>query len=327
MRRVDADLPTDPQARARTFHDVHARRLRALAYRLLGSTADAEDVVQDAWLRWSAVDEREVAHAGAYLSRLVTHLCLDRMQAAAARRELYVGTWLPEPLLDDDRHFAPVPGPEQQAEFAEAVSVAFLLALDRLGPLERAAFLLHDVFDLDFAEVAAHVDRSEAACRQLVSRARRHVRDAARGSPAPAPAPLHLAEAFMQALQTRDASALARVLAHDVVMLSDGGGKATAVPRPLHGAPRVAQVFAGFARLPEAQAWRLLPARINGLPGLVVLDGADGDRVVQTFTFAPDAADATRIAAVYVQRNPDKLGSARRWWGDADVTNRGAASS
>ena len=103
MRRVDADLPTDPQARARTFHDVHARRLRALAYRLLGSTADAEDVVQDAWLRWSAVDEREVAHAGAYLSRLVTHLCLDRMQAAAARRELYVGTWLPEPLLDDDQ--------------------------------------------------------------------------------------------------------------------------------------------------------------------------------------------------------------------------------
>ena len=137
--------------RALRYDREHARTLRALAYRMLGSRTEAEDIVQEAWLRWAQVDESTVQHAGAYLSRLVTNLCLDKLGSAAAKREQYVGVWLPEPLLNEEAGWSP--GPEVQAEFAQDVSVAFLLALERLSPLERAAFLLHDVFDLDFDEI------------------------------------------------------------------------------------------------------------------------------------------------------------------------------
>ena len=149
------DVDRSPTARAHRYDRDHARRLRALAYRMLGSRAEAEDVVQEAWLRWADVDESTVEHTGAFLSRLVTNLCLDKLRSAAAQREHYVGVWLPEPLLEDDDLFDWTPGPEKQAEFAQDVSVAFLLALERLSPLERAAFLLHDVFDLDYDEVGA----------------------------------------------------------------------------------------------------------------------------------------------------------------------------
>jgi RNA polymerase sigma-70 factor (ECF subfamily) len=164
---------TTPAERALRYDREHARGLRALAYRMLGSRSEAEDIVQEAWLRWAEVDESTVQNAGAYLSRLVTNLCLDKLGSAAAKREQYVGVWLPEPLLDEDAGWSP--GPEAQAEFAQDVSVAFMLALERLSPLERAAFLLHDVFDVDFDEVARRLERSPAACRQLVSRARNHV--------------------------------------------------------------------------------------------------------------------------------------------------------
>ena len=170
------EIDRSPTARARRFDEIHARRLRALAYRMLGSRAEAEDIVQEAWLRWAEVDESDVQHAGAFLSRLVTNLCLDKLRSAAAQREHYVGVWLPEPLLEDELLFGWAPDPEKQAEFAQDVSVAFMLALERLLPLERAAFLLHDVFDLDYAEIARHLDRSEAACRQLISRARKNVK-------------------------------------------------------------------------------------------------------------------------------------------------------
>lgn len=165
---------TTPAERALRYDREHARSLRALAYRMLGSRAEAEDIVQDAWLRWARVDESAVQHAGAYLSRLVTNLCLDRLRSAAAKREQDVGVWLPEPLLDEEAGWAP--GPEAQAEFAQDVSVAFMLALERLSPLERAAFLLHEVFDLDFYEIGRRLQRSPAACRQLASRARNHVK-------------------------------------------------------------------------------------------------------------------------------------------------------
>jgi RNA polymerase sigma-70 factor (ECF subfamily) len=294
-------------ARALRYDRDHARPLRALAYRMLGSRAEAEDIVQDAWLRWAEVDESTVQHAGAYLSRLVTHLCLDKLGSAAARREHYVGVWLPEPLLDDEALHDWSPSPEAQAEFAQDVSVAFMLALERLSPLERAAFLLHEVFDLDFDEVGRRLERSPAACRQLASRARQHVKaDYARREVAQEEGQ-RLFDAFSQAVRNHDVDALARVLTDDAVMLADGGGKASAVPRPLHGSALIARTFIGFASLPTSRGWRLQPAQVNGLPGCLVFDDDDGGRLVQTMALAPSANAPGRIGAIYIQRNPDKL--------------------
>ena len=301
------DPSSSPTARARRYDQEHARRLRALAYRMLGSRAEAEDIVQEAWLRWADVDEATVQHAGAFLSRMVTNLCVDKLRSASAQRERYVGVWLPEPLLDDEALFGWMPGPEAQAEFAQDVSVAFLLALERLSPLERAAFLLHDVFDLDYEEIARHLDRSEAACRQLISRARKNVKaDYARREVAEEERE-RLTEAFMHAVRSHDVSALTQMLAEDAVMLADGGGKVSAVPRALHGNALIARAFIGFAQMASSSAWRLVPALVNGLPGCLVIDDAQGGALVQTIALAP-AADATgRLGAIYIQRNPDKL--------------------
>jgi RNA polymerase sigma-70 factor, ECF subfamily len=301
--------------RALRYDRDHARSLRALAYRMLGSRSEAEDIVQEAWLRWAQVDEGTVQHAGAYLSRLVTNLCLDKLGSAAAKRERYVGVWLPEPLLDEEAGWSP--GPEAQAEFAQDVSVAFMLALERLSPLERAVFLLHEVFDVDFDEIGRRLERSPAACRQLASRARNHVKADYARREVEEEERERLFGAFSEAVRNLDVDALAKVLADDAVMLSDGGGKAAAVPRPLHGAALVAKAFIGFAKLPTSRAWRLEPARINGLPGCLVFDDAVG-ALVQTVALAPSATSPERIGALYIQRNPDKL---------QGVTRRQARSS
>ena len=309
---------TTPAERARRYDREHARNLRALAYRMLGSRSEAEDIVQEAWLRWARVDESSVQHASAYLSRLVTNLCLDKLGSAAAKREHYVGVWLPEPLLGDEGGWSP--GPEAQAEFAQDVSVAFMLALERLSPLERAAFLLHEVFDLDFDEIGRRLERSPAACRQLASRARNHVKADYARREVQEEERQRLFGAFSAALRNLDVDALAKVLAEDAVMLSDGGGKVAAVPRPLHGGALVARTLIGFAGLPTSR-WRLEPARINGLPGCLVFDDATGE-LVQTMALAPSATEPGRIAALYIQRNPDKLQGVL-----ADVTRRKAGSS
>lgn len=310
-----------PTARALRFDREHARRLRALAYRMLGSRAEAEDVVQEAWLRWAEVDEAGVQHEGAFLSRLVTNLCLDRLRSAAVQREHYVGVWLPEPLLEDEALFGWVPGPEKQAEFAQDVSIAFMLALERLSPLERAAFLLHDVFDLDYDEVARHLDRNEASCRQLISRARKNIKaDYARREVAREEGE-RLVAAFMDAVRSQDVSALARLLTDDAVLMADGGGKVSAVPRPLHGGAVIARTFIGFAQLPTSRGWRLVPARVNGLPGLLIVDDGAGGRLVQTIALAP-AAEPGQVGALYIQRNPDKLAAIA-----ARVTSGGADPS
>ena len=311
--------------RALRYDRDHARSLRALAYRMLGSRSEAEDIVQEAWLRWAQVDESAVEHAGAYLSRMVTNLCLDKLGSAAAKRERYVGVWLPEPLLDEEAGWSP--GPEAQAEFAQDVSVAFMLALERLSPLERAVFLLHEVFDVDFDEIGRRLERSPAACRQLASRARVHVKaDYARREVEDEERE-RLFGAFSAAVRNLDVDALAKVLTEDAVMLSDGGGKVLAVPRPLHGGALVAKTFIGFARLPSSRAWRLEPARINGLPGCLVFDDATG-QLVQTVALAPSATEPDRIGALYIQRNPDKLqGVLAALRGEADVTKREAGSS
>ena len=300
------DDDRSPTARALRFDREHARRLRALAYRMLGSRAEAEDIVQEAWLRWAEVDEATVQHEGAFLSRLVTNLCLDKLRSAAAQREQYVGVWLPEPLLEDEALFGWAPGPEKQAEFAQDVSIAFMLALERLSPLERAAFLLHDVFDLDYDEIARHLDRSEATCRQLISRARKNVKaDYARREVAKEEAD-RLVTAFMDAVRSQDVTALAQLLAEDAVLMADGGGKVSAVPRPLHGGGLIARTFIGLAQLPTSRSWRLVRAVVNGLPGLLIVDDGAGGRLVQTIALAP-ASEPGQVGAVYIQRNPDKL--------------------
>lgn len=276
-----------------------ARRgaMTGLAYRMLGSRAEAEDVVQDAWLRWRKVEAETVQEPGAFLSRVVTRLCLDRLKSARARREVYVGEWLPEPVLDAEA-LAP-----DEGDLDAALSVAFLLTLERLSPLERAAFLLHDVFDRPFSEVAATLDRSEAACRQLAARARAHIRqDRPRQKPDPE-AEQRLIGAFMTAALSGDAEGLKAILAEDVVFHADGGGVVSANLNPIYGVEKTIRLIEGVLRKfpPPAGVMPCL-ARVNGMPG-VVLTYPDG-RVHQTM--ALEIEDG-RLTAIYTVRNPEKL--------------------
>lgn len=269
-------------------------RLRALAYRFLGSVADAEDVIQTAWLRWEGVDRGAVEDAEGYLLRIVARLCLDELKSARRRRETYIGPWLPEPVVETD----PLAG----RAAAEEVSVALMLALERLSPLERAAFLLHDVFGSDFEEVAATLRRSPAAVRQLAARARTHVQEARPRFPVTPEEGQRIAGAFRAAVETGDAAVFGRLLAEDAVLRTDGGGVVTAAINPVVGRDRVARFFAGLAR--KARMGRdHSPAWINGLPGYVTRfeDGS-----VQTTALEIEAG---LIRAVYVVRNPEKLRS------------------
>ncbi len=298
---------------ARDF-EAHRRHLRALAYRMLGSRAEAEDVVQDCWLRWHAQAEsggEAIVEPRAWLSRVATHLCLDRLQSARARREQYVGVWLPEPLLDEEAA-AYDAGPEARADYAQQVSIAFMLALERLSPLERAAFLLHDVFDLDFDEVATRLGRSAAACRQLAARARGHVRAAEPRFALPPAQAQGLLQAFAQAVHAGEVDALAALLADEVQFLSDGGGRVTAVPRPLVGAAQVAQALVGFARHWDPRRHPMRPAHINGLPGLVLYDEQGHAQQTVALALGVGADGRPCVQAVYVVRNPDKLARLRR---------------
>src|SRR5262245_57181031 len=214
-----------------TSFEPHRRRLLGLAYRMLGSMADAEDAVQETYVRWHGADRDNVSDPRAFLMTTTARICLDVLKSARARREEYVGPWLPEPVVD-----TAALAPDRRTELAEDLSVALLLTLDRLSPLERAAFLLHDVFDFSFSEVAAALERSEAACRQLAARARAHVRQARpRGATAPPPrsgkiGPKHvqLMSAFAAATQSGDVKALTQLLASDVRVVTDGGGKVRA---------------------------------------------------------------------------------------------------
>lgn len=286
--------------------ETHRRRLAALAYRMLGSRAEADDVVQDTWLRWQGVDPQGIEQPGAFLTRIATHLCLDRLQSARARRERYVGLWLPEPLIDE-AGAAYCPGPDAALERAQHVSLAFLLALQRLSPTERAAFLLHDVFDVSFEEIGNTLQRSAAACRQLASRARRRVA-AQPGANTLGEAPdaartQVLLAAFAVAVTQGDVQALTALLADDVRLYSDGGGQVCAVPRPLGDPARVAQALVGFAANWPAQAHGVRPARVNGMPGAVFFDTRGEVEQVLALDLTPQGL----VRGVYFQRNPDKL--------------------
>lgn len=286
-----AQLPDD-------IFETHRRFLTRLAYRMLGSVGDAEDIVQEAWLRWRDAPQEEIEAPRAYLARTVTRLCLDQMKSARSRREFYVGAWLPEPLVEE---LAAEPAPDAGLD----APIALMLALERLSPLERAAFLLHDVFDQDFSEIARTIERSESACRQLARRAREHVRIdmPPRNKVDPAEA-RRFVDAFFKAAHNADPSDLEALLARDVAFHSDGGGKVLAVANILHGIDRVARFFAGLAgkmarRGKPGGVYR--PVLINGLPGYVSIEG---DAILQAT--ALDIRDGL-VQAIYVVRNPDKL--------------------
>jgi RNA polymerase sigma-70 factor (ECF subfamily) len=291
---------TDPSV----SFEPHRRRLRGLAYRMLGSMAEAEDAVQEAYLRWHDTDRDNVADPKAFLTTTTTRICLDVLKSARVRREEYVGPWLPDPVTD-----TAALAPDAQTELAEDLSVALLLALDRLSPLERAAFLLHDVFDYSFSQVADVLGRNEAACRQLATRARTHVREARPASAAPArvsssavdPKHAQLLNEFISASRSGDIEGLMRMLATDARVVSDGGGKVPAALNVIEGADRVAAFLAGVVRKGWTDDLTMRFETINDLPG-VMLMGATG--LVQTNAF--EIEDGV-IRAIYVVRNPDKL--------------------
>jgi RNA polymerase sigma-70 factor (ECF subfamily) len=269
-------------------------RLLGLAYRMLGSRSDAEDVVQDAYIRFAGA--HDIHNPEAFLVTIVTRLCLDRLKSAKAQREVYVGPWLPEPVFDAQDLSA-----GSATELADDLSFALLLALDRLSPMERAAFLLHDVFDTPFADVARMIDRSEAACRQLAARARRAVRDE---RPTPTAAPenhARLLQAFAEAASSGDTSRLVGLLREDAILIADSAGRKAAPINHVVGADKIARFFIGVANKNAGRDVRIVPMMINGNAGaLLYLDG-EADHTVSM------AIDGERIAAIYIVRNPDKL--------------------
>lgn len=299
---------TNAMSNPATSFEPYRRRLLGLAYRMLGSMADAEDAVQETYLRWHRAERDKVSEPKAFLMTTTTRICLDMLTAARARHEEYVGPWLPEPIFDTGALT-----PDSRTELAEDLSIALLLTLDRLSPLERAAFLLHDVFDFSFSEVATALGRSEAACRQLAARARANVRAARpRGVAAPSASSggidakhARLLSAFTAATQSGDLNALTQLLASDVRVLTDGGGKVRAALNAIDGADRVAQFLVDVTRKRPGAWWRddftLRFALVNGLPGVVV-DAPEGP--VQTTAFE---IEGDVIKALYVVRNPDKL--------------------
>ncbi len=280
--------PSEAKDAASSFDPLRPRLVR-VAYRMLGSVADAEDAVQDAFLRWLEVDRRAVASPEAYLRRVVARIALDQLKSARRRRETYIGPWLPEPVV------------EPAEDEADDITLPLMMALERLSPLERAAFLLHDVFGSTFDEVAGTIGRDAAACRQLASRAREHVRAARPRFPVARERGLTIAAAFFAATRSGDMQALRSLLAADVVQYADGGGRRAAAKRPLVGLEDVMQFHAAlFRRFPDRGSRILRYGFVNGLPGYVSEEG-DGLQ-----TTALEIAD-DRIVGVYVMRNPDKL--------------------
>ncbi len=269
-------------------------RLLGLAYRMLGSRADAEDVVQEAWLRWSRADRPGVREPDAWLTTVTTRLALDRMRTTRRRREAYVGPWLPEPV-------ATGPGPEEAAELADSLTLGFLVLLDRLTPAERAALLLADVFATPYAEVAATLGRSEEACRQLTARARRKLRAA---GPAPdPPGDPELLAALVGAVATGDVSAVLRLLDPDVVLLSDAGPHRRAARRPVVGPQRVARLLTNLVRRYGTGPVRAV--EVNGGPAVLV-DYDEGPLLLQV------GRRGERVGAIWILMNPDKLAALDR---------------
>ena len=266
-------------------------RLLGLAYRMLGTIADAEDVVQEAWLRWQSADPASVDRPEAWLTTVTTRLALDAIRSRSRRRESYVGPWLPEPVVTDA-------GPEAAAELADSLTLGFLTLLDRLSPVERAVFLLADVFAVPFAEIAEAVGKSPAACRQIASRARRRLQAPAHHPPAPADR--RLVDELVMAIARGDVDGVIARLAPDAVCLTDGGANRRAARRPVVGAVRVARFLVNVNHKLPGRI-EVVPVTVNGDPGVVLSLDGDVDLV------AAFEVDGDRVSAIRMVRNPDKL--------------------
>jgi len=272
--------------------------LFGIAYRMLGSAMEAEDAVQETYLRYQATPPESVRSERAFLSTVITRLCIDQLRSARAQREQYVGPWLPEPLLTED--LAAAPTPADRIGERESISMAFLVLLERLTPLERAVFLLHEVFDYSFAEVGEIVGRTEVTCRQLFRRAKQHLVEQ---RPRFAPSPVEqqrLTESFLRACRHGDLDELTGLLAEDVTLWADGGGKVAAARQPIHGRAAVARFLLGILAKAPADLG-VQPTEINGEPGIVAYSGgrAFGALAIET--------DGQQVRGLRLVANPDKL--------------------
>ncbi|MGW6445979.1 RNA polymerase sigma-70 factor [Lentzea sp. NPDC055074] len=270
----------------------HRNLLFTIAYEMLGSAADAEDVLQETWLRWVGVEHSTVENHRAYLVRIVTRQALGRLRTLGRRKESYVGSWLPEPLLT-------TPDVAEDVELADSVSMAMMLVLETLTPTERAVFVLREVFDVDYDEIATALDKNPAAVRQIAHRARSHVAARRPREVVTQAASREALAAFRRATETGDLQALLDLLAPDVVFLGDGGGVKQAVPRPVVGSSKVARLLLGG--LLKVTGWSMEPAQVNGYPALVVRFGGELDTVIAV------RVEDGRISGLYAVRNPAKL--------------------
>jgi RNA polymerase sigma-70 factor (ECF subfamily) len=286
---------------AATAFGAERVRLWAIAYRMLGSVADADDAVQTVWLRWLEAAPAAVESPTAWLITTLTRLCIDELRSARRRRVSYVGPWLPEPLFEDEH-----PLPSEVVERDESLSLAYLVLLERLGPVERAALVLHDALDWSHAEIGRALGKREAACRQLLARARRRLAAAPTAAPSRSPQTAALGRRFLTALARGDVPTLVAALDASAVLLSDGGGRVVAAINPIRGRDRVGRLLAGLI----AKRYEPLTSRdvtVNGAPGLWLTraNGTPHSLVALGFT-----ADGERVAAIYTIRNPDKLSPA-----------------
>jgi RNA polymerase sigma-70 factor (ECF subfamily) len=292
----ETNPPTGGEAARLAAFDQHRGLLFSIAYRMLGSVADAEDMLQETFLRWQQAAHDEVRSARAFLVTIITRLCINHLQSARVQREEYVGEWLPEPLVTDPRS-----DPLGAVKVNESLSMAFLFLLERLTPMERAVFLLREVFEYEYAEIAKVLGQSQANCRQILKRARGHVGDLRRRFDASAAERNDLLVRFLKATRSGDMQGLVELLAGDVVMHTDGGGKAAALPREIHGAETVASTILKRmgSDVPREAVSRM--ARINGEPGFV---GYVNGKPFSAITI--DVRDG-RIQGIYIVTNPEKL--------------------
>jgi RNA polymerase sigma-70 factor (ECF subfamily) len=276
--------------------ETHRRVLEGLAYRMLGTLADAQDVVQETYLKWRDADLATVREPRAWLVTVCSRLAINAMKSARSRRETYVGTWLPEPLIDESAF-----SPADQTQIDETVSVALMLSLEKLSPLERAAFLLHEVFDYGFDEIATILGKTSAACRKLASRARLNLKAERPRFETSAGQHRKLVQAFLDAARAGEVESLQKLLADDVELYADGGGKVQAIRDVLHGAQSVGKFFIRVWRPRPAASLAFESVCFNGAPGLLVFED---ENLVAALTVR---AEGGRIAAIYALRNPDKL--------------------
>jgi len=274
----------------------HKPLLFSIAYRMLSTVADAEDLVQETFIRWHGANHEQIESPKAWLSTVITRLCINHLKSARVQREQYIGPWLPEPLVADQ-----AVDPAENAKLADSLSLAFLVVLENLSPTERAVFILREVFSYEFSDVALIVEKSEANCRQILTRARKHIEERSpRFDTLPEQAE-QLLQQFEQSILTGNMQGLLDLLAKDVVLVSDGGGKARAVLRPIHGADHVSRLLIGAAQKFGSKTQVLRHTTVNGLPGTVSFDGGRVIRVV-----ALGIRDG-RIQSVFIVTNPDKL--------------------